>query len=166
MFDGVNWNAKKCQVLGIICTGLRDYIASTAERSEICGSRVFAASVGIDGSPVTPSSGDVSAAAIEEHCGSDTIVTVLRLRPGTHIKPHCGTTNRRLIMHFALRGSDDVEFRVGDDEAPPGDPAGGWRTYKGDGNALVFDDSFEHEVRHYGAADRYVLLIVLAHPET
>lgn len=41
---------------------------------------------------------------IEDHCGSDTIVTILRLKPGTHILPHCGTTNRRLIMHFVLRG--------------------------------------------------------------
>ena len=42
-------------------------------------------------------------ADIETECGSDTIVTILRLRPGSSILPHCGTTNRRLIMHFALR---------------------------------------------------------------
>lgn len=170
MFDGVNWNAKKCGVLTIICSGLRDYIAAKgATGNEICGSKTFATSstvsVGADGSSPRQGDGGGNVTAIEEHCGSDTIVTVLRLRPGTHIKPHCGTTNRRLIMHFALRGSEDVEFRVGDDDAPSGDPKGGWRTYRGDGNALVFDDSFEHEVRHGGAADRFVLLIVLSHPQ-
>ena len=35
---------------------------------------------------------------IEEYCGSDTLVTILRLRPGAHILPHCGTTNRRLLI--------------------------------------------------------------------
>ena len=35
---------------------------------------------------------------------------------------------------------------------------------KGDGHAVVFDDSFEHEVIHDGSDDRYVILIVLKHP--
>ena len=30
---------------------------------------------------------------------------------------------------------------------------------------LVFDDSFEHHVRHDGAEDRYVLFAILKHPD-
>ena len=103
------------------------------------------------------------------------------MRPGAHIHPHCGKTNRRLILHFALRGSflqvsnfngyidykwvmigaKNVWFRVGDkaDDAWVESYGGG------DGNAIVFDDSFEHEVKHRGEEDRYVLLIVLRHPD-
>ena len=32
------------------------------------------------------------------------------------------------------------------------------------GRAIVFDDSFEHEVVHAGREDRYALLVVLKHP--
>ena len=45
----------------------------------------------------------------------------------------------------------------------------GWVSHYGgsgeDGQAIVFDDSFEHEVVHTGEADRYVLLLVLKHPD-
>ena len=34
----------------------------------------------------------------------------------------------------------------------------------GDGHAIVFDDSFEHEVKHRGEQERFVVLIVLKHP--
>ena len=34
-----------------------------------------------------------------------------------------------------------------------------------DGLAIVFDDSFEHEVVHRGEQDRYVVLMVLKHPD-
>jgi Aspartyl/Asparaginyl beta-hydroxylase len=44
---------------------------------------------------------------------------------------------------------------------------GGWvSSYgAGDGHAIVFDDSFEHEVVHNGHNDRYVILVVLKHPQ-
>ena len=52
---------------------------------------------------------------------------------------------------------DGVEFTVGDETI---------KNYgKGDGNAIVFDDSFEHSVYHGGKKDRFVVLAVLAHPE-
>ena len=88
-------------------------------------------------------------------CGTPVVATVLRLAPGAIILPHCGVTNRRLIMQFALRGSDGVTFTVGDEA----------RSYGGDGHAIVFDDSFEHHVRHDGAEDRYVLFAILKHPD-
>ena len=86
-------------------------------------------------------------------CGANVVVTILKLAAGARILPHCGVTNRRLIMQFALRGSAGVEFTVGDEK----------RGYGGDGHALVFDDSFEHEVWHGG--DRYVILALLRHPD-
>jgi aspartyl/asparaginyl beta-hydroxylase (cupin superfamily) len=47
------------------------------------------------------------------------------------------------------------------------EPVGGWvMSYgRGDGNAIVFDDSYEHEVQHRGNKDRYIVLIVLRHPD-
>ena len=38
------------------------------------------------------------------------------------------------------------------------------RSYE-EGKAIVFDDSFEHEVVHGGGADRFVLYAVLHHPD-
>ncbi len=69
------------------------------------------------------------------------------LRPGTSILPHTGTTNARLRLHLGLRvpvlaseGHDDRQqqfsIRVAD-KAPRG-----WA----DGQVLVLDDSFEHEL--------------------
>ena len=90
-------------------------------------------------------------------CGADTVVTILRLRPGTTILPHCGTTNSRLIMHFALEGAAGIDFTVGGQTV---------KNYKGgDGHAIVFDDSYEHSVYHAGDQDRFVVLAILAHPD-
>jgi Aspartyl/Asparaginyl beta-hydroxylase. len=71
--------------------------------------------------------------------------------------PHCGTTNRRLIMHFPLIGSEGVRFVVGNETVMN---YGG-----GDGSPIVFDDSFEHHVYHEGNKDRFVVLAVLRHPD-
>jgi hypothetical protein len=149
LFDGITWS-KKCKFIPLICNTLKKHMQNS---KEICGSTVTSSNIDTSGNT---DQYKITAIDIENMCGSDTIVTILRLKPGTHILPHCGTTNRRLIMHFAFRGSDGVEFRVGDET----------RGYKHDGNAIVFDDSFEHEVYHAGKKDRYILLVVLAHPET
>uniref|UniRef100_A0A7S4PY27 Aspartyl/asparaginy/proline hydroxylase domain-containing protein n=1 Tax=Alexandrium monilatum TaxID=311494 RepID=A0A7S4PY27_9DINO len=85
----------------------------------------------------------------------ETVVSILSLDPGAQIMPHCGLTNRQLIMHFALRGSDGVEFTV----------AGETRSYGGDGHAIVFDDSFQHSVYHGGQELRYILFAMLRHPD-
>ena len=39
-----------------------------------------------------------------------------------------------------------------------------WREWA-EGECVVFDDSWEHEVRHDGASDRVVLLINFWHPD-
>jgi hypothetical protein len=84
------------------------------------------------------------------------VVSILSLDPGARIMPHCGVTNRQLVMHFALRGSDGVEFTV----------AGETRGYGGDGHAIVFDDSFEHSVYHNGKNMRYILFCMFRHPDS
>lgn len=81
-------------------------------------------------------------------------VTLFRLLPGAHVLPHVGVTNRRLVLQFPLRGWHGVRIRVADES----------RSYT-DGRAMVFDDSFEHEVVHDGDEPRFVLYAVLHHPD-
>ena len=62
------------------------------------------------------------------------------LKPGSHIRPHCAPTNHRLTCHLGLSVPGDqegqrCEIRVGKE----------WRGWSR-GKALLFDDSFEHEV--------------------
>ena len=83
-------------------------------------------------------------------------MTILRLESGTSILPRCGTTNSRLIMHFALKGSKGVEVTVGGKTVK--DNGGG------DGHAIVFDDSFEHSVSHGGSSDQFIVQAILSHP--
>ena len=103
-------------------------------------------------------------------CGAgECIVSVLR--PGTRLRPHCGPSNNRLTCHLALQvpperrrddGSPACAIRVGD--APPR----AWR----EGEVLVFDDSFEHEVWYEpdpslpnGGPDRVIALCHCWHPQ-
>eukprot|EP01038_Epipyxis_sp_PR26KG_P011072 gene11072-14865_t len=183
LFDGKTWSEDKCNSIPILCNIVKQH-----KKGEVCGSKIVKSN--------NPHNEDLlvyDTERIEDRCGSDTLVTLLRLKPGTHILPHCGTTNRRLIMHFPLRGAKGVDFRVGDDfgnelfdvnQANDGDyvnnyyhPTGhsGWihsyhynndNNNNGDGShPIIFDDSFEHEVIHKGEADRYIMLIVLNHPD-
>ncbi len=76
------------------------------------------------------------------------------LEPGTHIKPHCGMLNTRLICHLPLIVPDRCRLRVGnhsrDVEA---------------GKMLIFDDSIEHEAWNNGDAIRVILLFEIWRPE-
>merc|ERR1712217_909870 len=56
--------------------------------------------------------------------------------PGGHLKPHCGPSNGFLNIHLPLIVPMGSWIRVG---APP------WRMWT-EGEPVVFDDSFEHEV--------------------
>ena len=81
------------------------------------------------------------------------VVMLSWLHPGTHLLPHCGFTNARLRLHLPLRIAQGAHMRVGD------------RTVTWDlGRSIVFDDSFEHEVRHDGSEPRLVLLVDLFNP--
>jgi aspartate beta-hydroxylase len=82
------------------------------------------------------------------------VILVSRLSPGTHIMAHCGSTNAILRIHLPITVPDGVWLRVADQTLR-------WE----EGRCLVFDDSFEHEVRHEGTADRVVLIFDMAHPD-
>ena len=77
-----------------------------------------------------------------------------RLKPGTHIAPHHGMLNTRLICHLPLVAPDGCALRVGHETRP-------WRF----GEMLIFDDSVEHEAWNRGASDRTVLLFEIWRPE-
>lgn len=77
-----------------------------------------------------------------------------RLKPGTHIQPHHGLLNTRLICHLPLIAPDGCALRVGHETRA-------WQF----GEMLVFDDSFEHEAWNKGGSDRIVLLFEIWRPE-
>lgn len=82
------------------------------------------------------------------------VIMVSRLSPGTHITPHCGSTNAVLRVHLGITVPDGCRIRVADRTVR-------WQ----EGHCLVFDDSFEHEVWHEGSSDRVVLIFDMAHPD-
>ena len=76
------------------------------------------------------------------------------LRPGTHIEPHCGMVNTRLICHIPLIVPPGCRLRVGNEI----------RTVE-EGKPLLFDDSIEHEAWNDGDAIRAILLFEVWRPE-
>jgi len=76
------------------------------------------------------------------------------LKPGTHIAPHHGMLNTRLICHVPLIAPEGCALRVGSET----------RTWR-EGETLIFDDSFEHEASNRGASTRIVLLFEIWRPE-
>lgn len=76
------------------------------------------------------------------------------LKPGTHIQPHHGLLNTRLICHVPLIVPGNCGLRVGNETRE-------WR----EGQALIFDDSFEHEAWNRSDQTRVVLLFEIWRPE-
>lgn len=76
------------------------------------------------------------------------------LRPGTHIRPHNGMLNTRLICHLPLITNDQCGLRVGNETRE-------WQP----GKLLIFDDSIEHEAWNRGSATRIILLFEIWRPE-
>jgi aspartyl/asparaginyl beta-hydroxylase (cupin superfamily) len=77
------------------------------------------------------------------------------LRPHTWIAAHCGPTNARLRAHLSLIVPE------GDCEIIVGGEARKWV----EGEVLLFDDSFEHEVHNATDLPRLVLIVDLWHPD-
>lgn len=75
------------------------------------------------------------------------------LRPKTHIPPHWGMLNTRLICHIPLIVPDGCRLRVGNHE----------RTVEA-GKALLFDDSIEHEAWNDSDEVRVILLLEVWNP--
>jgi len=76
------------------------------------------------------------------------------LRPGTHIPPHHGFLNTRLICHLPLIVPPGCALRVGNETRP-------WK----EGELVVFDDTMEHEAWNKSAQLRVVLLFDVWRPE-
>lgn len=83
-------------------------------------------------------------------------VAFSKLSPGTHIKPHTGSSNLRLRYHLGIKvpQQENIEIRVGETSRS-------WIQDK----CIIFDDSFEHEVFHNGNKERIVFIVDLWHPE-
>jgi aspartyl/asparaginyl beta-hydroxylase (cupin superfamily) len=77
-----------------------------------------------------------------------------RLMPGTHILPHHGMLNTRLICHVPVLTAPECSLRVGSETRE-------WH----EGVPLIFDDSMEHEARNAGDQERVVLLFEIWRPE-
>jgi hypothetical protein len=77
------------------------------------------------------------------------------LLPGTHISPHCGPTNVRIRCHVPLQVPEGYFISAGGEQKT-------WR----EGETLIFDDSFYHEVYCHDDVKepRVVLMIDLWHP--
>jgi hypothetical protein len=77
------------------------------------------------------------------------------LQPYTRIEPHHGVTNARVVIHIPLR-------------VPPGcylDVSQIGRHYWREGQAMVFDDTFEHSAENPGDQPRGILLMDSWHPD-
>ena len=76
------------------------------------------------------------------------------LRPKTHIPPHSGFSNFRVICHLPLVVPPDCHFRVGNEMRQ-------WRI----GETLIFDDTIEHEAWNNSDHIRSVLIFDMWHPD-
>jgi aspartate beta-hydroxylase len=70
------------------------------------------------------------------------------LAPGTHILPHTGVSNLRVVVHLPLLVPPDCAIEVGGQTHV-------WRA----GEAVVFDDTYEHHAWNHSAERRVILLM-------
>lgn len=75
------------------------------------------------------------------------------LKPDTHIPPHFGVANTKVVVHLALIIPDGCALRAGDETRQ-------WS----EGQCLIFDDSFEHEAWNKGTGLRAVLITEVWNP--
>jgi aspartate beta-hydroxylase len=75
------------------------------------------------------------------------------LTPGTHILPHRGVTNTRVVCHLPLVVPEECALVVG-----------GQRHVWREGEAVAFDDTYEHEAWNRGLRTRVVLIIDVWNP--
>ena len=76
------------------------------------------------------------------------------LTPGTHILPHRGVTNTRVVCHLPLVVPENCALVVGGEEHV-------WR----EGTAVAFDDTYEHEAWNRGPDTRVVLIVDVWNPQ-
>jgi aspartate beta-hydroxylase len=90
-------------------------------------------------------------ARVREH-SPETLYSVLR--PGTHILPHRGVTNTRLVTHLPLIVPPDCALRVG----------GQIHEWK-EGRCVTFDDTYLHEAWNNSSETRVVLIVDSWNPD-
>ena len=73
--------------------------------------------------------------------------------PGTHLLPHRGVTNTRLVAHLPLMVPEDCALNVGGE-------VHAWQ----EGRVVVFDDTYEHEAWNRSKKTRVVLIFDLWSP--
>lgn len=88
---------------------------------------------------------------IRDHA-PETLFSVLS--PGTHILPHTGVTNTRLVTHLPLIVPADCAISVGGEEHA-------WQ----EGRCVTFDDTWEHEAWNRSGQTRVVLILDSWHPD-
>ena len=76
------------------------------------------------------------------------------LKPGTHIMPHRGVTNTRVVMHLPLIVPGDCVLNI----------VNGERHYWQEGRYFAFDDTFEHEAWNHSDKTRVILLMDIWNP--
>jgi Aspartyl/Asparaginyl beta-hydroxylase/Tetratricopeptide repeat len=76
------------------------------------------------------------------------------LAPNTHIPPHTGIANTRLVCHLPLVVPDGCWFRVGNETRF-------WER----GKAWIFDDTVEHEAMNPTDRLRVILIFDMWHPD-
>ncbi len=76
------------------------------------------------------------------------------LAPGSHILPHHGVTNTRLVTHLPLIVPEDCAIRVGGIEHV-------WQ----EGRCVTFDDTFLHEAWNRSGRVRVVMILDSWHPD-
>jgi aspartate beta-hydroxylase len=72
---------------------------------------------------------------------------------GTHLLPHRGVTNTRVVGHLPLVVPEDCALKVGGEIHV-------WR----EGRAVVFDDTYEHEAWNRSKETRVVLIFDMWNP--
>ena len=88
-----------------------------------------------------------------EQAGRTPVAMFSLLKPRTHIPPHVGASNCRLVTHLPLIVPPGCSFRVGNTTRE-------WVP----GNAWVFDDTIEHEARNDSDQLRVLLIFDTWHP--
>lgn len=77
------------------------------------------------------------------------------LAPGSHIKPHYGVTNSRLVMHLPLKVPQGCALNI---------IAAGEHHWQ-EGRLMMFDDTYQHEAWNRSTDTRVILLMDCWNPE-
>ncbi len=92
----------------------------------------------------------VPLARVREH-GPEVLYSVFT--PGTHLLPHKGVTNTRLVCHLPLLVPPDCARRVGGETHE-------WQP----GRVVIFDDTYEHEAWNRSKQTRVVMIFDIWNP--